>query len=494
MSTQRSSTAPPLRDRLLSNSPDPVQSSIRRDSAKGWGKSSSPGSNSGTTPLRIAKREGKPPFPLVARRSSSSYKHVRSSNLVSKSPFKTQTSTPSRPSTSTSTPSSSDTSSTQQGTRRVSGEKRPRPDSMHEQAENERPLAFKRERRQSKAYQGLIEKEPVTKSPFKRVVSAEEDQPPPVPPKAETSAPAVPPLPPSPPTSAPPSRPITPSRSSLVSKRLHGPRAADQPSLDGRRQRRKTVTFDERCDVLEFDRDDDDEENPFVSSDEDDYGQPEQHEESEPHHSQSPNDAVDADGAEQRSFETVQLVDGDQSITGIVDNMLQSSSLPGLGLPSTPSRLPSLPVDMETEDGVPYGRSHHAERARRRASVSSPAMFAPDFPFHDSDHATQDTPSTPPRTAESSMNISSGLDIPLGRSTHVERARQDHQVDEVEADINMMPPSPSPAKDPAQSNHSNQDFLIPRFELQPPRDESSPKNNHRSGFRSSISGFDADNV
>ncbi|KAG8221335.1 hypothetical protein J3R82DRAFT_1503 [Butyriboletus roseoflavus] len=475
MSTQRSLTASPLKDRLLSNSPDPVQSSILRDSAKGWGRSSSPSSNLGTTPLRIAKREGKPPFPPVARRSSSSYKHVRNSNLVSKSPFKSQTPVPSRPSTSTST--SSDTFHVEQGTRRVSGEKRPRPDSMHEQAENERPLAFKRERRQSKAYQGLIEKEPVTKSPFKRVVSAEEEQPPPVPPKETfTSAPAPRLAPPSPPSSAPPSRPITPSRSSLVSKRLHGPRAADQPSLDGRRQRRKTVTFDERCDVLEFDRDE--EENPFFSSDEDDYGEPEQHVELETHSSQGHDNAVGGDGAEQCSFESVQLGDADQSITGIVDNMLQSTSLAGLGLPSTPSRHPSLPVDMDTEDGVPYGRTHHAERARRRASVSSPAMSAPGFPFHDSEHSVQGSPSTPARMAEPSVDMSSGSDIPLGRSTHVERARQDHQVDAVEADVNMMPPSPSPTKELVRSEHSNRDALVPRFELEPPRNESSPKNSH----------------
>lgn len=479
MSTQRSSTASALKDRLLSNSPDPVQSSIRRDSAKGWGKSSSPSSNSATTPLRIAKRDGRPPFPLVARRSSSSYKHVKNSNLVSKSPFKAQSATPSTPSTST----SSDTSSVQQGTRRVSGEKRPRPDSMHEQAENERPFAFKRERRQSKAYQGLIEKEPVTKSPFKRVVSAEEEQPPPVPPKASlTPAPAPPPVPPSPPPSAPPSRPITPSRSSLVSKRLHGPRAADQPSLDGKRQRRKTVTFDERCDVLEFDRDEEEEENPFFSSDEDDYGEPEQHDELESYHAQGHDNAVIVEDVEYTSFGSVQLGDADQSITGIVDNMIQSTSLRGLGLPSTPSHHPSLPPDMETEDGVPYGRTHHAERARRRASISSSAMSSPAFPFSNSEHTVQDPPSTPPRTAESSIDISSGSGIPLGGSTHVERAHQDHQVDEVEADVNMMPPSPSPAKKLARSEHSNRDSLIPRFELLLPTEESSPKNGHGGGF------------
>jgi hypothetical protein len=59
----------------------------------------------------------------------------------------------------------------------------------------------------------------------------------------------------------------SPGRSSLVSKRLHGPR----PSGGGRRERRKTVGFDERCDVVEFDceeealemNEDDDADDPF---------------------------------------------------------------------------------------------------------------------------------------------------------------------------------------------------------------------------------------
>ncbi|KAG9312057.1 hypothetical protein JVU11DRAFT_7338 [Chiua virens] len=42
-----------------------------------------------------------------------------------------------------------------------------------------------------------------------------------------------------------------------------------------------------------------------------------------------------------------------------------------------------------------------------------------------------------------------------------------------------MPPSPSPAKKPARSEHSNRDSLIPRFDLQPPNSESSPKPTHR---------------
>src|SRR5947209_8205306 len=159
MSSQRASRISPLRDRPLSNSPDPVQSSVLRESGAGWKKPSPIAQGSGTTPLRIAKREGKgkPPFPLVARRSSSSYKHLRSNNLVSKSPFRSQIPPSSQSNIALPSPTP----------RRVSSEKRPRPESMHEQAENERPLAFKRERRQSKAYQGLLEKEPVTKSPFK---------------------------------------------------------------------------------------------------------------------------------------------------------------------------------------------------------------------------------------------------------------------------------------------------------------------------------------
>ncbi|KAG2116496.1 uncharacterized protein F5147DRAFT_743106 [Suillus discolor] len=262
MSAHINSTAAP--QSLLSNSSDPVQSSIRRNSAMGWNKSSSPIASMGTTPLRISKRDSsKPAFPLVARRSSSSYRHLRNNNLVSKSPFKSSIPTPSRPSTSP----ISNIPLPKPPQRRVSGEKRPRPDSMHDQAENERPFALKRERRQSKVYQGLAEKEPVTKSPFKRPAGAQEETPPPVPSKSIP----IPPIPePSDIRSANPPKATTPTRPSLVTKRLHGPRTADQPSLERRRRRRKTVTWDERCDVLEFDREEG-ENDPF-HSDEDDYG------------------------------------------------------------------------------------------------------------------------------------------------------------------------------------------------------------------------------
>ena len=174
----------PLRDRLLSNSPDPIKSSILRESGMGWNTSASanPVSSSGnassiTSPLRIAKRDSpsRPKVPAVARRTSSSYRHVHTNNLVSKSPFKSQIPTPSTPSSRTSVVFP---------TRRVSGEKRPRPSSMHElgETENERPFALKRDRKQSKTFQGLLDKEPVTKSPFKVQqdwASSEAKQPPP---------------------------------------------------------------------------------------------------------------------------------------------------------------------------------------------------------------------------------------------------------------------------------------------------------------------------
>lgn len=74
----------------------------------------------------------------------------------------------------------------------------------------------------------------------------------------------LPPTPTTPPRlsrhSGDPSTTNTPSpRSNLVSKRFHGPRSpvASPASELGstRRRRRKTVTFDERCDVLEFEQD-----------------------------------------------------------------------------------------------------------------------------------------------------------------------------------------------------------------------------------------------
>src|ERR1700760_759600 len=78
------------------------------------------------TPLRIAKRDTqqRPHVSQLSRRSSNTFAKLTRSNLVSQSPFRSQPSSapapsPSRPSSVLHSPSP----------RRVSGEKRPRPDS-----------------------------------------------------------------------------------------------------------------------------------------------------------------------------------------------------------------------------------------------------------------------------------------------------------------------------------------------------------------------------
>ncbi|KAF5386200.1 hypothetical protein D9615_002280 [Tricholomella constricta] len=425
MSTQKS----PLTDRLLSNSPDPIKSSIIRDSGMGWisptsnsGSQSSGSSGSITSPLRISKRDSPhnlPQPPLVARRSSSSYRHVRNNNLVSKSPFKSQIPTPSRHNP---IPFPSP--------RRVSGEKRPRPLSMDEQAEheNERPFAFKRERRQSKGFQGLILKEPVTKSPFKRTSSVEEQPPrPPLPlayllPKAPTPSLTI-----AQPIASLASSPVTvsttgisPARSSLVSRRMHGPRFST--GSRSKRERRKTVTWDERCDVLEFDREEDELDEEAINSVEEEM-QPECEDqlEEDPFFcgDQLITGATPPTQGEGSSYETFELVDisgdnspsllgmtldPDASISGLVEEMFASSSATTVVVPrfyhadqvlggaSTPTRHTDglgLPPDLDTEDGVTLGRSQQAARFIQRSqspkhSPQAPSYSAPHHSAHSS--------------------------------------------------------------------------------------------------------------
>lgn len=425
-------------------------------------------SNSITSPLRIAKRES--PRLGVARRSSSSYKHVRNNNLVSKSPFKSQIPTPSTPSSRFSTPVTFPASP-----RRVSGEKRPRPISMHEQAENEneRPFAYKRERRQSKGYQGLIQKEPVTKSPFKQRTSTEDHPLPPVPPLTRMPIPSF-----APPSASriptPRSSNPSPTRSSLVSRRMHGPR------LSGKRERRKTVTFDERCNVVEFDREEGESDDPFESADEDDYG------DADPFFQGLASPSIPTDDhpqllMEDSSYESVELsdtevggeappfmrLDPDSSITGLVDEMFASNPAHADSQTTTPPRRSDIPTDLETVDGVPFGRSHHSERFieyQYQYQHQSPQP-APSYPFNlnlPTYALPQGPPATPPRRA--TLNVSSP---PLGRSTHTERVRAAREEEVGESvDVDMLPVSPSPRKGNAAFGvQTEEDRLIPRFEV-----------------------------
>lgn len=113
---------------------------------------------------------------------------------------------------------------------------------------------------------------------------------------------------------------------------------------------RKTVTWDENCDVVEFDRDSVSEMNPEFEESVDDLIMDEAD-------MDDPEDNLFFQGPpsfSDDSYENSQEVnlDGEVSITNIVDAMFGTRA-------ATPDRSASLPPDTETEDG---GRSHHAER------------------------------------------------------------------------------------------------------------------------------------
>ncbi|KAH9956185.1 hypothetical protein BC827DRAFT_1233366 [Russula dissimulans] len=367
------------------------------------------------TPLRIAKRDTqqRQHGSQLSRRSSNTFAKLTRSSLVSQSPFRSQLSpapTPSRPSSFSSTPSP----------RRVSGEKRPRPDSMQSHVENEQPLGFKR--RQSKGFQGLMEREPVTKSPFRRPAGEVEDPFPPAPPPPKVLHTSHLPT---------PSSSASPGRPSLVSKRFHGPRLIghDVP----KRQRRKTVTFDETCDVVTFERDDPLEEEELFSDDNDgDHDETEDYE------------------------EPVGGIEANDSITGLVDSMIQDAR--GTSSPRTPPTDRSLPLHMENEDGVPYGRTHHADRAvHSHQSHPTPPLDIPEALTSIARQSPSLT-NTPPRSE------SVGSSMPLGRPTHSERVQADRMPDDVEEDVQMLPPSPSPAKTKGSFGHRSES-LVPKFDL-----------------------------
>lgn len=578
-----------------------MKDSILKDSSAGWAN--------GTTPLRIAKREGvfgspspsapsSPPVSArnVARRSSNSFKHVFTNNLVSKSPFKSQIPAPSRISPrqplglagSINTTANAVAAASPRTPRKVSGEKRARPDSLVQQMEQENALRVQElgfKRRQSRGFQGLTEREVVSKSPFKRVVGstfiehqdamsmpiaiefpANHDGESTSPDTTETDsslnskenvhAPSKETVYASPRVSTPesPLRPLTPpqrltearispspnferrspvpsalqgspARSSLVQKsRLLGPRSrslsagasstADTPT----RQRRKTVTFDERCDVVEFDRESH-EGSVFETDDEEVYGAPE-------HQSHgNVNSSVDSSAASGEyttadfttpthsphrivpEFDAKML---DDSINGLVDSMLQEASNYD-NEPSTPSihsnSLSSVVADLDlmtggAENGIPLGRTHHADRAReyhhsmdgeldREPPIPAPFSHAQDqdidkdasgdeLSFSSNGYSTPPPTHTPQAHAENDIHDGMPLPMlppdteraeggmPLGRSHHAERARAAHtaHVPSANMEVKPLPPSPSPTKQqPSFNEHDLMDFELPKFDL-----------------------------
>lgn len=318
----------------------------------------------------------------------------------------------------------------------------------------------------------------------------------------------------------------SPARSALSQKgRLHGPRSrslsagpssADTPT----RQRRKTVTFDERCDVLEFDRESH-EGSVFETDDEAPYAAPGRS-------SNECNDAMDSSAESSvpsgeyatADYATPTHSPGriipdydakllDDSISGLVDSMLKEASNYNTE-PSTPSlhsnSLSSLLNDDDlmtggAENGVPLGRTHHTDRAREYHNSfdsemsTEPPIPAP-FPHQHEDHepgpdASESEPSfqstglsTPPQAYRSPIHADNDVHgnmslpslppdiecdedgMPLGRSHHAERARAAHAGSHT-AEVRPLSGSPSPSKRLAPTFHEeyNEDEDLPKFDL-----------------------------
>lgn len=472
---------------------------------------SSSSSGSITSPLRIAKRDSQvlQRGVAVARRSSSSFKHVQQNNLVSKSPFKSQL---------TVLPMLSRPTSVALPIRRVSGEKRPRPTSMHEDAEteNDRPFSLKRDRKQSTTFRGLLEKEPVTKSPFKqleRTTGINEV----LQPLSPSPSPKIAPIPNSTPISSRNTRfnsepPVptagpSPGRSSLVSRRLHGPRL----SGGTKRERRKTVTFDERCDVVEFDCEtseeelwegsddgvcyggsgqDIDEEDPFFRG---------EHMNDEPPQSKlqiqlAPNVHTQDDSYESTHLPDTDsgiktlpktLLDSDASITGLVEEIFFSSNtaLVGIGaLETLTPHVSDIPTDLETEDGIPFGQMDMPECLPHHLHQDSPRQSSLRFSPHASPHSsftyTQQSPKAgKSRNIHSSNSQASNSASPhgptlshtspiLAQSTPPISRRLNVEQEEEEQEMEQFPVnlSPSPVRTtlPTRGEGSIPKYMWPR--------------------------------
>ena len=322
---------------------------------------------------------------------------------------------------------------------------------MNEQAENEHPMGFKR--RQSKGLQGLYQKEPVTKSPFRRTPDRETTpepvlQPPPTIDRQSTAS---------------------PTRPSLVTKRFHGPRMVGFNPSAAKRARRKTVTFDERCDVVEFDREeheleDEEEEGYHTPRDEGDDGPDGQVDvdlENGPDHD------IDHESMEQEFGGN----NGEDSIAGLMDSLIHDNQLGDV--PCTPPHDSNFPDDLETEDGVPLGRTHHADRqAAYHERLAREEHLDLDMPPPERSYiwsSASSSPATSPVIRLPPSTVSPGSGLPLGWITHSERSVTSHRRDEVDKDVQMFPPSPSPSKVSSKIEGRYQEGLIPSFDLPVPR-------------------------
>ena len=186
------------------------------------------------------------------------------------------------------------------------------------------------------------------------------------------------------------------------------------------------------------------------------------------------------------------LLDPDTSITGLVDEMFASNSATSEALScSTPSRTADIPPDLEMENGVPLGRSHHAERSlqHHQDSYHLPHPVPPFFSQNQSLDQLQSrrspsisnspgdylfnigispraSPLGQPMTPRRSPDVSTP---PPGRPTHVENVRTAREEEtsydvDVDNDLSRFPVSPSPMKPLTFGRRDSEiDTLIPPY-------------------------------
>ena len=329
---------------------------------------------------------------------------------------------------------------------------------MNAQAENKHPMGFKR--RQLKGLQGLYQKEPVTKSPFRRVPDRKQTPEPPLPPPPRVDRQST----------------ASPTRPSLVTKCFHGPRMVGFNLSSTNQARRKTVQFNERFDVIESDRDEceleEEEEDgyhtPRDGEDDDPYAQIDPDPENEPGHDIHREDSVEQDFGSSNA---------EGSITGLMDSLIHDSQLGDL--PRTPPHNSNFPDDLEKEDGAPLGRTHHADcQAAHHEQLALEGHPKPDIPPPERSciwSSSSSSPTTPPTDrSPSSTFVPTGSGLPLGRSKHPERSATSHGRDEVDKDMQLLPPSPSSSKTSTKAGSRYQEGLIPSFDLPIPRRKCEP--------------------
>ena len=191
---------------------------------------------------------------------------------------------------------------------------------------------------------------------------------------------------------------------------------------------------------------------------------------------------------------------GEDSINGLVDSMLEEASQFNAE-PLTPDSHTSafnIGVDHDlmnggSEDGVPHGRSHHAERVHSHHEdiIGKEPKPPGAFDLEDEPSFSSVSLSTPPKVHKElpktpDQERISGSDyihlppdtetedgLPLGRTHHAERAKAAHSRDDsfdpvVERDVQMLPHSPSSAKRPSGENGLSRqlpDPFMPKFDL-----------------------------